>query len=135
MPGYTWDCFLKYTNCRLDTIQAVDILMFIELARIRQCSNSYSVANNKYLPNYNPENPSSYIFYLDVNNLYGWAMREVFPCSNFRFEENVESFETMLIPDDAPKECILEVDLDYPDTQSLIFVPNTKFHPDQNCRN
>lgn len=34
-----------------------------------QCSNHYAEANNKYLPTYNPGTASSYLFYLDINNL------------------------------------------------------------------
>ncbi|CAH1114728.1 unnamed protein product [Psylliodes chrysocephalus] len=30
VPGYTWDCMLKYTKCALKTIQDVDMLLFFE---------------------------------------------------------------------------------------------------------
>ena len=45
----------------------------------------YAEVNNKYLDNYNPEEPSSYITYLDANNLYGWAMSKPLPRGSFRF--------------------------------------------------
>lgn len=35
LPGYTGDCVRKYTGCKLETVQDVDILMFIE----RGCGN------------------------------------------------------------------------------------------------
>ena len=41
---------------------------------ISYIAHRHARANNKYMKNYNPENESSYIMYLDANNLYGWAM-------------------------------------------------------------
>ena len=35
-------------------------------------SHRHSKANNKYLPNYNPQEPSKYISYVDANSLYDW---------------------------------------------------------------
>ena len=41
---------------------------------ICQAVYKYVKANNKYMKNYNKYIKSSYIVYLDANNLYGWAM-------------------------------------------------------------
>ena len=38
---------------------------------ISYIAHRYATANNKYIKNYDPDKQSSYIMYLDANNLYG----------------------------------------------------------------
>lgn len=74
-------------------------------------------ANNKYMPEYDPTNPSSYLLYTDINNLYGWAMCEAMPLSNFEWlAPSSKLLKTILkTSDNHMYGYILEVDLEYPE--------------------
>ena len=41
-----------------------------------RCTSLYAKANNEYMKDYDESKESSYIQYLDANNLYGAAMSE-----------------------------------------------------------
>ena len=43
----------------------------------------YEKTNNKCMKDYDKNKESSYLQYLDVNNLYGWAMLQKLPVNNF----------------------------------------------------
>ena len=117
LPGYTWDCSLKHTKIELELLTDIDHIMFVEKGirgGLSQCSNRYGRANNKYMDNYNPSEPSKYLMYLDINNMYGWAMCEPLPYSGFQWLEKCENFNFENIPDDSEIGYILEVDVSYP---------------------
>ncbi|XP_066157596.1 uncharacterized protein [Euwallacea fornicatus] len=110
MPGYTWDCMLKYTKCKLELLHDIDQIMFIEKGirgGVSVCSSRYSEANNKYMFDYDPVKPSKYLLYLDVNNLYGKAMCEPLPYGGFEWIEDT-NFDVLTIPDDSPVGYILQ---------------------------
>ena len=48
-------------------------------------SKRHAVTNNKYVEGYNSSKSSSFILYLDANNLYGRAMQEYLPWKNFEW--------------------------------------------------
>ena len=50
----------------------------------------YPKANNKYIKNYNKNIESSYIQYLDANNLYGQAMSQKLPVNDFKLIKKEE---------------------------------------------
>ena len=43
--------------------------------------------------NYDKSIESSYLMYLDTNNLYGWAMSQKLPVNGFRWVEKLSKFK------------------------------------------
>ena len=78
----------------------------------------YAKANNKYSKNYDKSKESSYIQYLDANNLYGAAMFEKLPINGFKWVNDIseinEKFVKSYDKKNSDKGYILEVDVDYP---------------------
>ena len=73
-PGLSWDAMLKMTDVKLEKISDIDKYLFIEKGSrggISYIAKRYAKANNKYMIDYDPEKPSTFITYLDKNNLYG----------------------------------------------------------------
>ena len=68
------------------------------------------------MQNYNNNEESSYIQYLDANNLYGWAMSKKLPTSGFKWIDNNEINEDFIknYDENNDKGYILEVDVKYP---------------------
>ena len=78
----------------------------------------HAKANNKYMKNYDKNKESSYIQYLDANNLYGWtAMSQKLPVNGFKWINDVTGIDEEFIRnynEDSDKGYILEVDVKYP---------------------
>ena len=47
----------------------------------------YAEANNKCIKYYDKNKESSYLMYLDVNNLYEWAMSQKLPTDGFKWKK------------------------------------------------
>ena len=81
-PGLSWDAMSKMTGVKLEKISDIDKHFFIKRGLrggISYIAKRYAKANNKYMNDYDPKRPSTFISYLDMNNLYGWAMSEYLP--------------------------------------------------------
>jgi len=120
-PGLSWLAMLKKTGKRIELFndEQVDMLNLFEQNKrggICMISKRYAKANNKYMKDFNPLLLIKYIMYLDANNLYGWAMSQLLPTGNFKWENpNDFNQERILKLNDAGKRgYYFEVDLEYP---------------------
>ena len=74
----------------------------------------YALANNKYMRDlYDPNKESSYIQYLDANNLYGWPMSQLLPTSKFKWV-NIKPSQISALTTSKIKGYLLEVDVRCP---------------------
>ena len=109
---------LKMAGMRLKKVLDIDMYLFIEKGLrggISYIAKRYAKANNKYMNDYDPKKQSTFISYLDMNNLYGWAMSEYLPYEGFKWLKNVDEFDVMSISEKNPIGYFLEVKLEYPD--------------------
>ena len=124
-PGLAWDACLKITGQHLELLSDYDMLMMFERGirgGITHISKRYAEANNKYMKNYDPEKKSTFIQYLDANNLYGWAMSQNLPTHGFKWMKDItlEKVDEILdktnhsMSNNGKKGYIFEVDLEYP---------------------
>ena len=124
-PGLAWDACLKTTGQQLELLHDYDMLMMIERGirgGITHISKRYAEANNKYMKDYNPNLKSTFIQYLDANNLYGWAMSQNLPTHGLKWMSNITKEKVMEIlektnhsmSNTGKKGYMFEVDLEYP---------------------
>ena len=116
-PGLSWDAMLKMTSVKLKKISDIDQYLFIEKeARggVSYIAKRYAKANNKYMSDYDSNKKSTFITYLDKNNLYGWAMSEYHPYGEFEWLKKVDELDIMSSNEKSDVGYILEVDLKYP---------------------
>ena len=129
LPGYTWQCGLKYTGIILQTLQDKDMILLLE-NNIR--GGISSVMGNRYIKS----DGNKKILYIDANSLYSHSMSEPLPYDEIKFDQNVELEDILNTPDDSDIGCLIEADLKYPDnikekTKHFPFAPvNKKINPD-----
>ena len=104
MHYLAWDACLKETGQELQLLNDYDMLMMFEkgiCGGISHISKRYTEANNKYMKDYNPDEESTYIQYLDANNLYGWAMTQQLPTDGFSWMKDLTKEKVMDILEKA----------------------------------
>ena len=93
LPHYSWNAFLSLTGVKLQQIHIKEMYEMIEnglRGGMTQCSFKKVEANSKYMnEDYDKSKPSSYISYLDANNLDGFAMCKKLPYDDFKWYYSV----------------------------------------------
>ena len=126
-PQLAWSALLKYIDRPIHLITDPEMYRMIQpniRGGICHASVRYARANNKFMGAlYDPTKPSSYILYVDANNLYGWAMSQPLPDDEYEWvspddcRAAMAAFQDKASRDlwyDREKHYIFEVDMDYP---------------------
>ena len=135
LPGYTWKAGLKLTNIKLDYNKCKELLLLLE-NNIR--GGISSVMGNRHVQS----DENKQILFIDANNLYGWAMSQYLPTSEFEKLQLPEEYILEQIvedlthcPDNNEFCYFIECDLEYPaeikeNTKNFPFCPyQTKADP------
>ena len=116
-PGLAWRACLKCTGIKLELLTDPNMLLMFERGirgGITQAVHKYASANNKYMGDkFNPNEDTTYLQYLDANNLYGWAMSQPLPTGGFKWTD-VNPSKISELATRTDKGYILEVDVSYP---------------------
>ena len=67
------------------------------------------------MSDYDSNKPSTFITYVDKNNLYGWSTSEYLPYGEFKCLKDVDELDVMSINEKSEIGYFLEVDLEYLD--------------------
>ena len=119
-PRLAWKACLKKTEVELELLTDNDMSLMVEGGIIRdgisQAVYRYARDNNTYMNNYDKRIDSSYLMYLDANNLYGWAMSQKLSVNNFKWLDDVSKLNDSFIKnynENNDEGYILEVDVEY----------------------
>ena len=85
-PRLAWQACFKKTGVKLELLTDYDMMLMTEKGirdEVCQTTHRHAKTNNKCMKNHNKNIESSYIEYLDANNLYGWAMFSKITCTWF----------------------------------------------------
>ena len=124
LPGYTWQCGMKYTDINLQTLQDKDMILLLENNKRGGIS---SVMGDRYVKS----DQKKKILYVDANNLYGHSMSQPLPYDEIKFDNSFELGDIINTPDDIDVGYFVEVNLTYPNnikhkTKNFPFAPVNK---------
>ena len=127
LPGYSFDCWLKSSGVTLDRLQDKQMLDdFVGAKRGGICG----IMSERYI--FNSDGKS--IWYIDANNLYGYAMMQKLPYKDFQFTTTTTTTTLdakLNTPDDSVHGYYIVCDIDYTNTckertAQLALMPNKR---------
>ena len=117
LPNFAFDAMLKLTGIEIDLVYNQEMYEMIEAGLrggMTQTTCKKVEANNKYMgSDYDKNKASSYINYLDANNLYGLSMIQKLPYRSLKWDDKITE-DDIINYDNGRTGYILEVDLEYP---------------------
>ena len=130
LPGYTYQCALKYFEIKLQTLQEKDLILTLE-NNIR--GGLSGVMGDRYVKS--DENKK--MVYMDATNLYGHSMSQPLPFDEMEMWHSHTDFymnkleENLNTPHDNDVGNFIEFDLKYPDnkkekTKIFLFAPENR---------
>jgi len=118
VPRFAWNSALKMSKIEPELMTGPNMFLFFKNSirgGISTISHRYANANNKCLPDFDPNLPSQFLIYLDANNLYGYALLQPLPVGKFRFLDDPKNFDVDVVDCNGANGYVLEVDLEHPD--------------------
>ena len=121
LPGMTWDSAFKMTGCEVDLLSDAEMFEFFERGirgGMTFVNKHFVRVNSERVPDvYDSTKKHTDILYVDANNLYGNALSQKLPQSEFKWmserelaEVNISEFD--YVGGDVAH--IFEVDMEYP---------------------
>lgn len=111
-PGLAWGSSLKMTRVELQLMTDIELERGVR-GGISQISNRYNEDDNPLLEHSDPSKPTSFLHYIDANNLFGHSMVQPLPTISFKFvsETEIQDLDILTIANDADTGYIVEVTL------------------------
>ena len=141
-PGLAWQACLKITEVKLELLTDYQMLLQIEegiTGGMLQSTHRYAKANNRNMKNYDKKIESSYLTYLDANNLYGWAMSQKLPVNGFMwYNDYLSDLSGDFIKnydEDSDEGYFLEVDVEYPKQLFALIINYHFYQKEENQKN
>ena len=148
LPGYSFDCWLMSSGVTLDTLQDKQMLddfvgakrggicgimgdRFINISNTNTNTNSNTNTITSTNTNTNDKVINRNIWYIDANNLYGYAMMQKLPYKDFEFITTTTLDVILNTPDDSDHGYYIVCDIDYTNeckerTEQLALMPNKR---------